>query len=473
MKRRQFLKNSGTIIAGSALVIPATLASCSSVNSDEKKLQDFSKNQSAKNIIFLVSDGMSMGTLTMTESFLQTKEGKSSNWVKLYAEGKSSRCLMETSSASSNVTDSAAASSAWGGGQKVPNGKLNINAVGEELEPLWTKFKNSGKSIGVVTTVPVTHATPAGFCVNAEDRNNQELIAEKYLKVGLDVILGGGKKYFSADQREDKVDVLGKFGALGYELIEEKSILKSSMLQKPLLGLFGEDALPYSIDQAQSVEDSSKVPTLAEMTEVAIKKMATNTDGFVLQVEAGKVDWAAHGNDIGALIHDQLAFDEAINVAYSFAKKNPDTLLVVTTDHGNSNPGTIYGKDASVNFDKLQSYTSSNANLLTSINFNTSVPQLQELIMHHQKWHLNAGEAKKVIEAYRNLSEEDISNYRKLPFNNLSELQGNENNIGWMSNDHSSDFVELLLVGPGHELLPHFIPNNELHNILLHAAGIA
>ncbi|MBN2813140.1 MAG: alkaline phosphatase, partial [Bacteroidales bacterium] len=70
----------------------------------------------AKNIIFMVSDGMSNGTLTMADLFLQRKAQKSSNWIQLYRENKVTRALMDTSSANSLVTDSAAASSAWGGG---------------------------------------------------------------------------------------------------------------------------------------------------------------------------------------------------------------------------------------------------------------------------------------------------------------------------------------------------------------------
>src|SRR5690606_31100921 len=80
----------------------------------------------AKNIIFLVSDGMSMGTLTMADLLRQTKEGRGSHWMDLYRENKVSRGLMDTASKSSLITDSAAASSAWGGGHRVANGSLNI-----------------------------------------------------------------------------------------------------------------------------------------------------------------------------------------------------------------------------------------------------------------------------------------------------------------------------------------------------------
>ena len=77
----------------------------------------------------------------------------------------------------------------------------------------------------------------------------------------------------------------------------------------PLLGVFDSNALPYTIDENNTTKNAA-IPTLAQMTKKAIDMMADHKQGFVLQVEGGKVDWAAHGNDIGALLFDQLAFDD-------------------------------------------------------------------------------------------------------------------------------------------------------------------
>src|SRR5690606_27005997 len=119
-------------------------------------------------------------------------EGKQSNWLALYEQNKVTRALMDTASASSLITDSAAASSSWGGGVRVPNGSLNVNADGTENTPILQKFKKAGKSIGVVTTVTATHATPAGFCITSKKRSDEPGIAVKYLDLGVDVIMGGG-----------------------------------------------------------------------------------------------------------------------------------------------------------------------------------------------------------------------------------------------------------------------------------------
>src|SRR5690554_7013143 len=94
--------------------------------------------------------------------------------------------MMDTASASSLVTDSAAGGSAWGGGVRVPNGTLNVGANGEQYTPILQKFKKEGKKVGCVTTVPITHATPASFCVNNESRRNQPEIAEQYAELKFD-----------------------------------------------------------------------------------------------------------------------------------------------------------------------------------------------------------------------------------------------------------------------------------------------
>ncbi len=165
----------------------------------------------AKNIIFMISDGMSSGTLAMANQYSRNILGKTGSWINLYQENKVSRALMDTASASSMVTDSAAASSSFGGGTRVKNGVLNIGANGEKYIPIWQKFKKAGKKTGCVTTVTITHATPAGFCVNSDSRNAELEIAEMYAGLGLDVMMGGGDEFFNPKKRADKKDVYGLY----------------------------------------------------------------------------------------------------------------------------------------------------------------------------------------------------------------------------------------------------------------------
>lgn len=347
MNRRKFLKGS-TALTGLFTLGPSVILA--------KDLESISKkDKKANNIIILISDGMSTGTLQMANLYSQNILGKNGNWMNLYAENKVTRALMDTASASSIVTDSAAASSSFGGGHRVKNGVLNIGANGERYLPLWQKFKNAGKKAGCVTSVTITHATPAGFCVNSDSRNAENEIAEMYADLGLDVMMGGGDEFFNASKRADKKDVYKIYEQKGYQVLKQKTDLETLQRGKKTLGVFSSGALPYAIDRT-NIAELQKTPTLAEMSTAAINQMKDHENGFVLLIEGGKVDWAAHANDVTALIHDQLAFDEAVKAAIDFAEKDKETLVIITTDHGNANPGVIYGAEATKNFNSIADY---------------------------------------------------------------------------------------------------------------------
>lgn len=467
MDRRKFFRIGSVATVGTGLLYP--------INGISQTLDvPTYSNKTPKNIIMMVSDGMSSGTLSMTDIFLNRKFGKPSNWMNLYHENKVSRALMDMASASSIVTDSAAASSSWGGGHRVNNGSLNVGANGEEHTPIWLKFKNAGKMAGCVTTVAITHATPAGFLANSKRRNAQDDVAEQYLERGYDVLLGGGNNFFDAKVRGDKKDLYSQYKKKGYQIAKTKSELKNLNSKAPVLGIFADDALPYSIDRISDKELDSKTPTLAEMSQKAIEVLNQNKKGFVLQIESGKVDWAAHANDLGGLIHEQIQFDDAIKVVMDFAEKDKETLVIITTDHGNANPGIIYGKYANDNFDSVQKYTQTNEWILNSFSDKSSVKNIIETIEYANGNIVSDEDAQKILSYYSNLekSEDGLYNYRKLPFKTFSEIQSKTNSVGWISMDHSADYVELAMFGPGSEKLKPFIKNTDLHYFMLETAGV-
>ena len=468
MNRRKFFRNGSLFTLGTAFISPFQ-ATAAPITTDF-----IDKNKKAKNIILLVSDGMSTGTLNMADLYLNRKNGVGSNWLQLYKDNRVSRALMDTASASSIVTDSAAASSSWGGGFRVKNGSLNVGPNGEEYLPIWQKFKKAGKMAGCVTTVPITHATPAGFCVNSKSRNGQAEIAEQYLEQGFDIMMGGGQKYFDAEFRKDKKDMYAAFKAKGYQVAKTRSEMMSTSNDKPVLGVFDEDALPYSIDRNSDEKLKENIPSLAEMAQKAIDRMKSHPNGFVLQVEAGKVDWAAHGNDIGGLIYDQVAFDEAVKVAIDFAEKDKNTLVIITTDHGNANPGVIYGKYANENFDNIQKYKHTNEWLLNNIHPTSTLSQIKEVVDFSNGSSLSDDDAKAVLSYYDGLHKEEggLYNYKKLPFKAFAEMQQKTNSVGWISMDHSADYVELAVFGPGSQFLKPFIKNTDLHYLMLQAAEV-
>ncbi|WP_149207526.1 alkaline phosphatase [Flavobacterium johnsoniae] len=463
MNRRRFLKGS-TLLSGLAVMSPTVIFS--------NDLESISKkNKKAKNIIFLISDGMSTGTLQMANLYSQNILNKNGNWMNLYAENKVSRALMDTASASSAVTDSAAASSSFGGGYRVRNGVLNVGPNGEKYLPIWQKFKNAGKKAGCVTTVTITHATPAGFCVNSDSRNAENEIAEMYAGLGLDVLMGGGDEFFNPDKRSDKKDIYKIYQEKGYQVVKDKTELGNLKKGAKTLGVFSTGALPYSIDRT-NIPELQHTPTLAEMSKTAIDQMKDHKDGFVLLIEGGKVDWAAHANDIAALIHDQLAFDEAVKKAIDFAEKDTETLVIITTDHGNANPGLIYGTDATKKFNSIADYKYTNEYILNAIHSNFNLQQIKDWIYQTNKISLSDQEAQHLLDFYSGLEkmEDGLYNYKKLPFKAYSEIQKKHNNIGWISMDHSGDYVELAAFGPGSELLKPFVKNTDMHYLMLEAA---
>ncbi len=465
MIRRDFLKT-GTLSALGISLLSATETFGQLFAPDERAIG------TAKNIIFLVSDGMSNGTLTMANLLSQRMYGRESKWISLYRENKVVRAFMDTASADSMVTDSAASSSAWGGGVRVNNGKLNVNADGSCNTPILQKFKTAGKKVGCVTTVPITHATPAGFCICNKSRSNQAEIATQYLPLKFDVMMGGGDKYFNAKKRSDKIDVYAQFEKADYQVVKTKQQMLATDAKKPILGVFDNDALPFAVDYTHDKNYQNSIPTLAEMTVKAIDLMKDHSAGFVLQVEGGKVDWAAHSNDTPGLLFDQLEFDLAVEKAIEFAEKDRNTLVIITTDHGNGNPGLFGEENADQKFDLFQKFKHSNDWVLNSIKPNDTAANLIALINDAQGYTISNEQAKNILRHYQKLDGGGLYNVRKLPFELFGKIQSDYTSVNWGSMEHSADYVELAAFGPGSTLMSPFVRNTELHNLMLNAAGV-
>lgn len=457
MKRRDFFKNGllTTLGLGAFGSYPALAA-------------NHRKTGIAKNIIFLVSDGMSSGTLNMADILMRHKYGKTSTWINLYETNLVKRALMDTASANSFITDSAAAGSAWGGGMRVRNGALNIGPKGERPVPILQKFKSMGKAVGCVTSVQITHATPASFCVNNGSRNAMAEIAEDYLKLRFDVMMGGGANYFSPEKRADQRDLFEAYKQTGFDLVRNSKELQQTKGDKPIMGIFADEGLPYAVDRINDPNLKETVPSLAEMTKKAIDLLKNNPNGFVMQVEGGKVDWAAHGNDAPALLYDQVDFDESVKVAMDFAQINEDTLVIITTDHGNANPGLFYSSQANKNFERLYETKASNEWILNQITPDYNVEKIRDLFMAHQQIPMKKEEAEVILASYQ-VGADGLYNPSSLPLIPLAGIQSSYTSIQWAGTNHSADHVELAMYGPGSEKLGGFVRNFELHNFMLEA----
>lgn len=435
----------------------------------------FQERGEAKNIIFMVSDGMSSGTLNMADLLNFQQNGRRSHWINLYASGRNVyRGLMDMASLNSPVTDSAAASSSWGSGYRVYNGAINTGPNREQYQPINQIFKDAGRKTGLVTTARITHATPAGFSVNMANRNDEDQIAEQYLQREYDILLGGGARHFEAGTRHDSRDLIEEFSDKKYTIVRNKRQLLEAPIGDRLLGLFGNCHLPYTIDRKTIDSHQRNIPSLADMTARALQ-LLENEHGFILQVEGGRIDHGAHDNDAPAMIYEQLAFDSAVEEVLNFVDQRDDTLLIITTDHGNGNPslngaGPQYG-DTNCRLDQLQHFRHSNTWILSELDARSSISQIRASIHYATELEISINEAELLHEALNNnlCTPYAIQNS---PADVLGAIMANYISINFTSGNHTGEYVELAALGPGTRNLNHFTHNTMLFYLMIYAAGI-
>jgi alkaline phosphatase len=281
---------------------------------------------------------MSAGVPSLANEFGKLVRGKGSFWYQLLQNSEATLGFFDMASLNSLVTDSASAASAWGSGSRIFNGQINVLPDGTRLTPIAQLVKQAGKKVGLVTTTRITHATPAGFAAVQPQRDDEDDIAPQYLNV-VDVLMGGGLRHYAPNRRKDGKDLIKTYQDAGYTYWNTREQILESTRPEKVLGLFSDSHLPYTVDHLHSDALRRTVPTLAEMTRKALEILSNAPNGFLLQIEGGRVDHAAHANDAAGIMWDQLAFDDAVEIAYEFVAKRTDTLLIVTSDHGNSNPG--------------------------------------------------------------------------------------------------------------------------------------
>jgi alkaline phosphatase len=467
--RRNFLRTG----AASAFMLGSGMWTTGAVNAAVKKVQAEGK---AKSVILLVSDGMSSGTLAMADIMLRRRDGRESHWMTLYDRPDIRRGLMDMASLNAIVTDSAAASSSWGCGYRINNGGVNWGPDGEQYTPVLRYFKEAGKGTGLVTTTRLTHATPAGFAANVPDRGMENEIAVQYLEREYDVMLGGGSRFFDKDRRRDGRDLYADFTGAGYHVVRDKhGLFNLPNDRSGVLGTFYDDHVPYTLDHINIPEYRENIPTLAEMTQIALNRLSRNQNGFILQVEGGRVDHAAHGNDVGGLLYDQIAFDDAVGVAVEFTEAHPDTLVIVTTDHGNANPG-LNGQgsgymDSNMNFDRIRDFKYTNTWILSELNEESTVGQIQERVEEATGLQITGREAVTLQDSYQGLYR-SVYSMMSRPWAVFGQILANYTSVNWVGTAHTADYVELSAFGPGSEAIGGLTRNTELFDLMTQSAGV-
>jgi alkaline phosphatase len=464
LARRDWLKTA--TLSSAATLFASGRASAAPVGTPARKV---------RGVVFMVSDGMSPGVLTLAESYAQLTRKQGTRWWSLLNHAQATRGLMDTASANSMVTDSAAAASAWGGGERINNGVINITPSGKSLSPIAEILKKSGARIGLVSTASITHATPAGFAAVCPKRNDEAEIAPQYLN-RVDVILGGGSEFFSAKSRPDRKDLHAEFAKAGYGIVKNRAALLASRDEK-LLGTFASGHLPFSIDRNHNPDLAATIPTLAEMSEAALSRFLPSQQGFLLQIEAARIDHAAHLNDIGGLLHDQLAFDDALATVLKLTATHDDILVVVTSDHGNSNPGlcgmgNAYS-ESTQRFARIQKFKASHERIFAEWKGlkNGSASQLSSSIQQHLGFELKPDQANALERIVNNQSVVEWNEQLSKPEGLLGQFSGNHTGIGWSGTTHTSDPTLVSALGPQANRFAGILKNSDVFGHLNEMLG--
>jgi alkaline phosphatase len=375
--------------------------------------------QAARNVILLIGDGM--GTAHRTAG-------------RLYSVGRAGQLAMDTLpvegashtwSTESVVTDSAAAGTALATGVKTYNDAIAVDTDGKPVPTILEIAKDAGKSVGLVTTVLLPHATPATFAAHNPDRDDYLGITLDMFNHDVDVLLGGGENYFlpagtagcfPADgERTDGRNLVDEAVAKGYLHVCTETELAGAgpATTQKLLGTFADAnmARPYS-------------PSLAEMTEKALDVLDNNSSGFFLMIEGGQIDLAAHVNDAPNTLGDVVGFDEAVKVALAYQVEHPDTLVIVTADHAT---GGLTIEDAP------------------------------------QDGPCPEPDPNDARECATALHEDG-------PF---SESGGGTFWIDWTSNNHTADDAPVMAAGPGSQALEGSYENTHIFEVMLDRLGLA
>lgn len=286
---------------------------------------------SPKYVFLFIGDGMAANHRVMADQFSRRTGRGPLAMDQLTVKG-----LTTTLSADKLVTDSAAAATALACGVKTKNGMLGCDAKGNYVPSCATLAKESGKKVGIITTVTTTHATPAGFYGRAISRGKNYRVAADLVNSGFDFFAGGG---LDRNYNDKKSSAYGKYGHMykyaekqGYNVVRTK---KEFLALRPSAGKvltrFTDLVYPYDIDITN--DDAELYPTLPQLLKKCIE-MIDNRKGFFIMVEGGRIDWSSHANDSATTVRDIIALDDAVRVALEFMKKHPkETLIIATGDH--------------------------------------------------------------------------------------------------------------------------------------------
>lgn len=230
-------------------------------------------------------------------------------------------------STSDLITDSAAGATAFACGVKTYNGAIGIDQDSIPRPTLLEEAEEKGLATGLIATSTLVHATPAAFAAHQRMRVFYEDIALDMLGQDIDLLVGGGKRYFDRRKRDDR-DLLAEMQRKGYLVKDYFSGRLSDVRPDTArnFAFFTADNQPLPVNQGRNY--------LTYAARMGCQFLQKRSDkGFFLMIEGSQIDWANHANEGRLSIQETLDFDRAIAEALSFAKKRGNTLVIVTADH--------------------------------------------------------------------------------------------------------------------------------------------
>ena len=309
-------------------VVGILILSCAK-NSEASESKEFSEliKEEPLNVILMIGDGMGIPQVSSAFYF---GEGEP-NFQKFQTIG-----LINTSSTSHLITDSAAGASAFSTGEKTYKRAIGMSKDTLPLPTILEQLKEEGYQTGLVSLTSITHATPASFYAHVKDRDMHEEIASQLVDAEIDFFAGGGRKYFA--ERMDGVNLYDSLIAKNYHL--DTLNLAEVDNSRPNGFIIAEEGIPS--------KTQGRGDFLQKASKMGLDYFSSNQKPFFLMIEGSYIDWGGHAKDEEMMVQEVLDFDKTIGVVLDFIKSNPNTLLVITADHetGGVSLGKYYEEDS-------------------------------------------------------------------------------------------------------------------------------
>lgn len=432
-----------------------------------------------KYVFYYIGDGMGMQPLMTAQAYnrdilknekpLLMLQFPVASWAMTY-------------SASSPITDSAAAGTALAAGYKTNNGMVGVTADTVAVNSVARELKDMGYGVGVITSVYLDDATPGAYYAHVASRSMYYDIDVQAAKSGYDFMAGAGMKGL-IDSNGQPTDIPILLSEQGVQLVRGRDGINQINSERVIL--LSEEGMPnynvgYTID---SIPGALTLPLITETCLQHLEKQSP--EKFFMMVEGGNIDYSGHSNDGGAAIKETLNFNEALKVAYDFYNEHPnETLIIVTADHDtgglaigsiftgyNMQPQYVdYQKISKDRFndecreilksDKPFTWNDMKEMLKKQLGFWAGVPVTEKQTASLEEkfaktFELRNSEDQKTL--YRNFDE-----FSTEVFHVFNEICG----IGWVTYNHTGNYVPVYAIGVDAEQFSGIHDNTEIPVIL-------